>query len=65
VPTPTLSKSRLRNVRCAINHRCLIRTQDGHRVVIGAGVVLAQYAVGDRMAEAHAMIHLVEQHRGR
>ena len=44
-----------------INDRCLIRTQDGHRVVIVSGVVLAHYALGDRMAEAHAMVSLVEQ----
>ncbi len=44
-----------------INARCLVRTQDGHRVVVVAGVVLAQYTVGDRMAEAHAMVSLVEQ----
>jgi hypothetical protein len=44
-----------------INDRCLIRTRHGHRVVIIAGIVLAQYAVGDRMAEAHAMVSLVEQ----
>ena len=44
-----------------INDRCLLRTQDGHRVVIAAGVPLAQYTVGDRMAEALAMVNLVEQ----
>ena len=44
-----------------INDRCLVRTQDGHRVVIVSGIILAQYAVSDRMAEAHAMISLVEQ----
>jgi transposase len=44
-----------------INDRCLVRTQHGHRVVIVAGIVLAQYAVDDRMAEAHAMVGLVEQ----
>jgi transposase len=44
-----------------INDRCLLRTQDGHRVVIVSGIVLAQYAVSDGMAEAHAMISLVEQ----
>jgi transposase len=44
-----------------INDRCLVRTQDGHRVVIVSGVVLAQYALEDRMAQAHAMVHLVEQ----
>ena len=44
-----------------INDRCLVRTQDGHRVVIVSGIILAQYAVTDGMAEAHAMISLVEQ----
>ena len=44
-----------------VNDRCLIRTQDGHRLVIVAGIVLAQYAVDDRMAEAHAMVSVVEQ----
>lgn len=44
-----------------INDRCLVRTQDGHRVVIVSGVVLAQYALEDRMAQAHAMVSLVEQ----
>ncbi len=44
-----------------INDRCLVRTQEGHRLVMASGVVLAQYAVGDRMAESHAMVSLVEQ----
>jgi transposase len=44
-----------------INERCLLRTQDGHRVVLGAGIPLSQYGVGDAMAEAHAMVSLVEQ----
>jgi transposase len=44
-----------------INDRCVVRTEDGHRVVIVAGITLAQYAVGDAMAEAYAMISLVEQ----
>jgi DNA-binding CsgD family transcriptional regulator len=44
-----------------INERCLVRTQEGHRVVIVSGVVLAQYAVGDCMAEAYAMVSLLEQ----
>jgi hypothetical protein len=44
-----------------INNRCLLRTQDGYRVVIVSGIVLAHYAVSDRMAEAHAMVGLVEQ----
>ncbi|MBF8285968.1 MAG: hypothetical protein HW378_4883 [Anaerolineales bacterium] len=44
-----------------INERCVIRTQEGYRLVIVSGVVLAQYALTDRMAEAHAMVNLVEQ----
>ena len=44
-----------------INDRCLLRTQDGHRVILVSGIILAQYAQTDRMAEAHAMISLVEQ----
>lgn len=44
-----------------INDRCLIRTQDGHRVVIVSGIVLSQYALGDHMAEAYAMVTLFEQ----
>lgn len=45
----------------AINARCLMRTQDGHRVVLVAGMPIAHYAVGDAMAEAHAMVSLIEQ----
>ena len=45
----------------AINGRCVIRGDDAHRVVVVAGIPIAQYAVGDRMAEAHAMVSLVEQ----
>ena len=44
-----------------INERCLLRNQHGHCVVIVSGMVLAQYASTDRMAEAHAMVSLVEQ----
>ena len=45
----------------AINGRCLARTRDDYRVVVVAGVPLAHYALGDRMAEAHAVVSLVEQ----
>jgi len=48
------------NVR-AINNRCMVRTQEGHAVVVVSGVILAQYDCEDRMAEAHAMVSLVEQ----
>jgi hypothetical protein len=44
----------------AVNARCLVRTQDGHRVVLVAGIVLCQHSTVDRMAEAHAMACLVE-----
>ena len=44
-----------------INDRCLVRTQDGHCVVLVSGIVLAQYALTDRMAEAYARVNLVEQ----
>ncbi len=44
-----------------VNDRCLLRTESGRRVVIVAGIVLAHYAVGDRIAEAHARVALVEQ----
>jgi len=43
-----------------INDRCVLRTRDGHRVVVVAGVAFLHYAVGDRMAEAHAIVNLVE-----
>jgi transposase len=46
---------------CVINDRCLLKTQGGHRVVLVSGMVLAQYALADRMAEAHAVVGLVEQ----
>ncbi len=48
------------NVR-VINSRCMVRSQEGHCVVLVAGIPLAQYARTDRMAEAYAMVNLVEQ----
>lgn len=44
-----------------INERCMLRTDGDHRAVIVAGLVLWHFAAGDRLAEAHAMISLVEQ----
>ena len=44
-----------------VNDRCLIRTQDGHRLVMVSGIVLCEYALDDRMAEAYAMASLVER----
>jgi len=44
-----------------INDRCVVRTQDRHRVIVVSGIVLSQYTLGDRMAEAHAMVALIEQ----
>jgi transposase len=39
----------------------VVKTHDGHRVVLVAGVPLAGYAVGYAMAEAHAIVSLIEQ----
>ncbi|MDO8543831.1 MAG: helix-turn-helix domain-containing protein [Opitutaceae bacterium] len=39
----------------------MLRTENGRRMVIVSGIVLAHYAVGDRIAEAHARVALVEQ----
>ena len=44
-----------------INERCLIKTQDEHRVVLVSGIVLAQYSLSDQMAEAYTLVNLVEQ----
>jgi len=44
-----------------VNDRCVLRTQNPHRVVLVCGIVLAQYALDDKMSEAHAMVSLVEQ----
>jgi transposase len=44
-----------------INERCLLRQQEGYCVVLVSGIVLAHYAATDRMAEAYAMVSLVEQ----
>ena len=43
-----------------LNERCVIKTQEGHRVVLVSGIVLVGYAVTDRMAEAYAVVSLVE-----
>jgi transposase len=45
----------------AINARCSLRTKDAHRVVVVVGVPIAHFALGDRMAEAYAMVTLVDQ----
>ena len=44
-----------------INERCLLRSQDGHCVVLVSGIDSGTVCVSDRMAEAHAMVSLVEQ----
>lgn len=43
-----------------VNDRVNIRTEATHRVVSAHGVVLAHYDVGDRAAEAYAMVTLFE-----
>jgi transposase len=45
----------------AINERCMVRTQDGYRMVLVSGMPLAQYRVGDRMSEGYAMVSLIDQ----
>jgi prepilin-type processing-associated H-X9-DG protein len=44
-----------------INERCQIRTQDSYRIVLVRGMPWAQYAIVDRMSEAHAMVSLIDQ----
>jgi transposase len=44
-----------------INARCTLRTKDGDRAVLVAGMPIAHFAVGDRMAETYAMVTLVDQ----
>jgi transposase len=44
-----------------INERCLIRTEEDFRVVLVSGIPLGQYALGDRMSEAHVMVSLMDQ----
>ena len=44
-----------------INDRCLLRTEHDFRIVLVSGIVLLQYAADDRMAEAYAMVSLVQQ----
>lgn len=44
-----------------INERCLLRTQHGHCVLLVCGMILAEYAATDSLAEAHAMVSLVDQ----
>ena len=43
-----------------VSERVTLCTQDGVRVVSVGGLIFQHYAVSDRMAEAHAMVLLVE-----
>lgn len=43
-----------------INDRCVLRIESDQRIVVVAGVPLAHFVVGDRLAEAYAMVSLVE-----
>jgi transposase len=43
-----------------INDRCVVRVEGPLRIVVVAGVPLAHFVAGDRMAEAYAMVSLVE-----
>jgi transposase len=44
-----------------INDRCIIHTEQDHRIVMVSGIPLAQYTISDQMAESYAMVSLVEQ----
>jgi transposase len=44
-----------------INDRCVVKTHGERRVVIVCGVAVAQYKLSDHIAEAYAMVNLVEQ----
>ena len=44
-----------------INDRCVVRVEGELRIVVAAGVPLAHFVAGDRIAEAYAMVSLVEQ----
>lgn len=44
-----------------INDRCLLRTEHDFRIVLVSGIVLLQYTTDDRMAEAYAVVSLVQQ----
>lgn len=44
-----------------INERCQVRTQGGYCIVTVSGIPLAHYFATDHMAEAYAMVSLVEQ----
>jgi transposase len=44
-----------------INDRCLLQTEHNFRIVLVSGIVLLQYSTDDRMAEAYAMVSLVQQ----
>jgi hypothetical protein len=43
-----------------INARCAVRTEDEHRVVVVSGLPLHHYNVNDAVAEAYAMVLLVD-----
>ncbi len=45
----------------AINARCQPRTAGGHCLATVAGMPIASYVVGDGVAEAYAMVTLVDQ----
>ncbi len=54
LPAPTPSGSNV------INARCTVRTEDDLRVVLVAGVRLCHYNANDAVAEAHAIVSLVD-----
>ncbi len=57
---PFLESSAGNESTALINARCRLRKSDGYYVVTERNVVVAHYAEGDRMAEAYAMVSLVD-----
>ncbi len=43
-----------------VNERVTIRSAEGHRAVLVSGMIVHHYRIGDCMAEAYAMVMLVE-----
>jgi transposase len=58
---PFVESADLGDGNVLINAHCRLRTMDGYCVVTVRGIVVAHYAIDDRMAEAYAMVSLVEQ----
>src|SRR5215831_17621393 len=54
LPSPTPSNT------VVINARCSLRTEADQRVIVVAGLPVHHYRAGDEVAEAYAMVFLVQ-----